>query len=908
MQTLVELLPRIRELGKREALRYHNGYRTWRLSYAALYERIAAFARYLEARGFQKGDRLLLWGENSPEWVSVFWACLARGVEVVPVDYHSSPALAGRIQREVQARLLVAGEEVESGGLGIEVLTFSKVGALGGEGPPDPIDASGITAEDVVEIIYTSGTTGEPMGVVHRHKNICANLTGIGNEIERYRRLAGPFQPIRLLDMLPLSHMFGQSAGLFFPPLLGGAAVFARELNPGAIIETIRRERVSVLIAVPGLLANLRNEIARRLPAAVVAPRRRGLAGAAESWWRYRQAHHRLGWKFWALVVGGARLDADLEDFWRRLGFVLVQGYGLTETSPVVSLNHPFDTRRGSIGKALEGQEVKLAPDGEILVRGPSVVSEYLGGEPESRARFDDGWLHTGDIAEMDGEGRLYYRGRKKEMIVTPEGLNVYPQDVEAVLNRFPEVKESAVIAMGRHGEERVHAVLILREARGGGPAGDPAELVRRANHELESHQRIQGWSIWPEPSFPRTPSTMKIKRGEVARRVAAAKGAPPQAAAPPQEGVKGVLAQLTGRDAAGLRGELRLSEDLGLTSLERVELLARLEDQYRVELDEERFAAIMTVADLERHVSEVEEGAAPRRGMAAGAVPEAPRAEVPGGAPRAEPAAALAEEAIVREVEKAPEPGPEAVAPRYAVLPRWSRWRPVRWMRALLLQFAILPMVRELVRLKVEGRENLKGLKPPVIFVANHVSHFDTPVIYCALPWRLRYRLAPAMSQDFFRAYFEPRRFSAEQRLKAAGQYYLACSLFNAYPLPQRMGGTRRALQYTGELIDRGYCPLVFPEGERSPTGEMLPFKTGIGLMAQRLRVAVVPIYVQGMYEVYSVHQEWPQPGRVRVTFGRPMEFDPREDYEAVTSAIEQAVRELKEHAQPETIGATKL
>jgi long-chain acyl-CoA synthetase len=911
MQTLLELLPRMRALGDREALCYHNGYRTWKVSYRELHRRIGCLARHFAQRGLGKGDRVLVWGENRPEWVYVFWACLARGIEVVPLDYRFSAQLAGRIQQEVGARLLVAGDEVEAGGLDVELIRFATVAELActdAAGDHD-LDVGEITAADVVEIVYTSGTTGEPKGVVHRHRNIASNLTAIQNEIERYRWLARPFQPIRLLDLLPLSHMFGQSSGLFVPVMFEGAAAFTSDLSPGALMEMCRRERISVLIGVPRMLANLRHETERELAGSVVRPRLRGLTGALESWLRYRRVHARLGWKFWALVVGGAPLGRELEDFWRWLGFVVVQGYGLTEASPVVAVNHPFHARRGSIGAALAGQEIRLAPDGEILVRGPSVVNEYFAGtqsaparaagaagssDPARAARLAvetpqgdesaDGWLHTGDIADMDAEGHLYYRGRKKEMIVRPDGLNVYPQDVEAVLNRLPGVKESVVVGLDRNGEERIHAAVMLQT----GATVALEEFVREANRQLEAHQRIQSWSLWPEEDFPRTASTMKIRRAEVARRVAAGpEGAKPSGQAG-ATGIEALLAEITGRDAGTLADGDRLEEDLGLSSLERVELMAQIESRYNVEADEERFAAIATIGELRQWLRDAEAEAAPRSAAETGTARQAPRAP-----PDADASAASGEAQTRLPPAIVPERR-ETAAPAFLTQPRWTRWLPVAFARAVLQDLAILPMVRELVRLKVEGLEHLAAIDTAVIFAANHCSHFDTAVIAGALPRRWRRRLAPAMSQDFFRPLFDRRRFGREEFWKAGGQFLLACGLFNAYPLPQKMGGTRRALRYTGELIDRGYCPLVFPEGERSVTGRMLPFKSGIGLMARRLNVAVVPLHLEGVYEVYSVHHEWPAPGLVTARFGRPLYFDAAGDYLEAARQVERAVREL--------------
>ena len=545
-----------------------------------------------------------------------------------------------------------------------------------------------------------------------------------------------------------------------------------------------------------------------------------------ERWWRYRRVHRGTGFKFWALVVGGAEVNPEVEAYWARLGYLVIQGYGLTETSPVVALNHPFNTRSGSIGKPLHGQEIQIAPDGEILVRGQSVIREYLGTRGAEQGRVDqEGWLHTGDIGEIDAEGRLYYKGRKKEMIVTSEGLNVYPQDVERVLNSIAQVKDSTVVATRRDGEEQVHAALILKE-----PSANPAWIVAEANRRLESHQRIQSWSVWPEEDFPRTPSTMKVKRNEVARRIAQGQTTGKKG------GAEGVLARLKGIES-------RPGEELAISSLERVELLSELESQYGVELDERRFAEISSVEELN---------------------------------------------ALLRDA------GEQTMRVERTLLPRWARSYPVRALRFLIFQALMIPLFRGLLTLTVEGMENLQNLDPPVLFASNHQSDLDTPAIQTALPRRWRYRVAPAMSQDYFRAWLEPGRASVQERTSIMLQYFVATGLFNAYPLPQRMAGVRRALKYTGELVGEGYCPLVFPEGMRTPDGTLQPFKTGIGLMATRLRVPVVPIHITGLFEIYPANASWPKRGPVRVRIGAPLHFDQGHDEAAATRAIEDAIHRM--------------
>jgi len=853
MDNLVELIAEMRRLDEREAIRFHNGFRTRALSYRALYRSIAGVARFLDDQGVAKGDRLLLWGENRPEWVAVFWASLARGVEVVPIDFRSSGGLVDRIQELVQATWLVHGERVSTAGLTgtrLQRLSFERVGRMEADGL-EPLRTS---KDDVVQIVFTSGTTGEPKGVVHRHRHLCANLTPIQREIDRYKKLARPFQPIRILDLIPLSHLFGQSLGVFIPVLLEGSAVFMTELHPGAVLRAIRRERVSVLVGVPQLLKNLRHEVERRLPSAPVVEQREGLAGVLKSWWKYRALHRSLGWKFWALVVGGARLASMEENFWRRLGFVVVQGYGLTETSPVVTTNHPFHTRPGSLGKVVGNQEVKISPDGEILVRGDSVVSEYVGG-PRTGNAMDtfvnsEGWLHTGDLGRIDEEGRLYFLGRKKDVIVTADGLNIYPQDVESALNRLPEVRESVVLAVTRDGREDVHAVLLLRE-----PRSDVERMISRANEMLESHQRIRSWSVWPEEDFPRTASTLKIKRREVSNRLQAERSEAKVAPKAPT-GLAEILAEMAGRKVSEVRSELRISEDLGLSSLEQVDLLSRIEEHYGVQIDEETLAETETVGALEKRLS-----------------------------------LSAATETVVT----GPSTPTESRQRALESVPRWSRSLPVRWLRTAIQQALFWPLLHHYIDLTIEGVENLQGVERPLIFAANHESHLDTPFLIAALPFPWRRFVAPAAGQEHFKAYFQPSRFRWTERANAGFQYLLACGLFNIYPLPHDVAGVRRALRFTGELLDAGFCPLVFPEGERTHDGKMMPFQPGIGLMAVRLGVPIVPVHLQGMYRIFSVHDRWPRTGAVRIRIGKPLRFGESEDYQSVTERIRKAIVALE-------------
>ena len=846
METLLELLPRIERLGSREALRFSNGYRTWHWSYVDLDAGIRRFVAFLDRSGIGAGDRLLLWSENRPEWVAVFWACLSRGVQLVPLDHQSSPEFVSRIAIQTNARLLVHSGTIDSSVSPQERFAIESLDGLPGGPRFRPTPMSG---KDVVEIIYTSGTTAEPKGVIHLHRNICSNLDPIRQEIDRYKKWAGPFQPIRILDLLPLSHMFGQSLGVFIPLLLEGSAAFMTGLHPGAIRQTVRKERISVLVCVPRILESLRADIERRHPRSNVVPRKPG--GPLLRWWRHRDIHREYGLKFWAFVVGGAMLDPETEAFWSRIGLLVIQGYGLTETSPVVSVNHPFRARRGTLGEVIGGQEIRIADDGEILVRGNSVVGEYLEtGTRRTQAVDEDGWFHTGDIGERDAEGRLVYRGRKKDVIVTADGMNVHPEDIERELTLEGEVRDAVVVPVGPASAERIHAALILDP-----PGGDPLAIIERVNRRLEPHQRIQDTSEWPEEEFPRTASTFKTQRRKVAERLSSAARIPDPGSA---SGLDGILLSLTRRSREELKDDRRLAEDLGLSSLERIDMLASLEDHYGIELDETAFSSLSTLGQVRTWVA-----------AQAGQPAKEYSDEFPG----------------------SKGPARASAAPRI-LPPRWARSRPLSAVRGALRRGLFLPLFRHYIALDVTGLPHLDRVAPPVIFAANHTSHLDTVALTAALPANWQGKLAPAVRQQHFFPSSGTRGMA--RRIGMRSLYYLCCGLFNAYPLSQDLGQVRDSLRYTGELVDLGFCPLVYPEGRLTPDGALQRFQPGIGLMSQRLEVSVVPVYLHGLFDVMSQHDSWPRRGSVRVEFGPPVDPVQGEQYVGLAQRLEASIRRM--------------
>jgi long-chain acyl-CoA synthetase len=826
-ETLIDFFSDIVGL-RGEFLVFDDGYR----HRAHTYEDVGRAARGLAARlaraGLKKTDKVVVWGENRPEWVVCYWGCLLAGVIVVPIDYRSAPAFVARVRGMVGAPIVLVGDDVPAfpadldlGGAQIWKLADLDWSADG------PMPAVEITRDDVIQIIFTSGATADPKGVVIRHRNVLANVVPVEREVAKYRKYARPFLPLRFVNLLPLSHMFGQSMASNVPPMVNGTVIFTRSLNPHDVLRLIKGRRVSVLVCVPKILEVLKEYAVRQWPEAAEAPPPG--TSIPGRWWRYRRIHQAFGLKFWAFVVGAAPLPPELEEFWRRMGFAVVQGYGLTETAPIVTLNHPFKTSKGSVGTPIAGVDIRIAEDGEILVRGENVTSGYYG--DGGTAVADDGWLHTGDIGDRDAQGRLFIKGRKKEMIVTPEGLNVFPEDVERVLDAVPGVRESAVVGVTEGAQERVHAVLRLE------PGIDPEAVVRAANRTLDDHQRVRTASVWTDGDLPRTDGTRKLKRAAIREWVRS--GHRPVAASSANT-VEALIERFSrGRQVSGST----TLDELGLSSLERVELMVALEDRFQSRVDEARFAQAASVADLKSLL-------------------EAPAASA--------------------------EPVDEPVD-----FPTWNRSRPVWLIRRLSQATWILPLARVFAHITVEGREHLRDVRGPVIFAANHQSHFDVPVILAALPGRLRTRVAPAMAKEFFKAHFFPAGFTFRERLGNSLNYYLSAFFFNTFPLPQREAGARQTLQYIGELSGRGWSILIFPEGARSRSGEIKEFRGGIGMIGARLDVPVIPVRLDGIDRILPTGSSFAHPSRVRVAFGAPMALH-GDDYTALAKQVEDAVRAL--------------
>jgi long-chain acyl-CoA synthetase len=590
---LASLVDDFRQHAPETAVVSHRGVRSYRTTYGELACLAGRFSSELMRRNICPGERVLIWGENSVEWMAAFFGCLLRGVLAVPLDAAGSPEFAARIVEEVTPKLIAADAKRLSFSSGIPKLDLSKLREVL---PPEPdyrVDPA-VKADAPFQIIFTSGTTAEPKGIVHTHRNVLAGLTPIETEIGKYKRYERWFHPLRFLHTLPLSHVFGQFMGLWIPGVLAAEIHFTDVLESGRMLQLIHGERISVLVSVPRVLALLRSHLLALQPRLGTEIGRASSLSTLKRWWRFRLIHRAFGLKFWAVISGGAALPADLETFWNRLGFAVIQGYGMTETAALITLNHPFRIGQGTIGKPLPGREVCLSDTGELLVRG-DMVAGATWQQGQLRKREGD-WLATGDLAERTESGDYRFMGRKGDVIVSSSGLNIHPSDLEAVMFRQPGVQACAVVPCDlASGPEPVCVVLFQ---------GDDATLERailNANRDLADFQQMRRVLRWPEITFPYT-STGKLLRRQIrdwaCRTIAGQNGVSPRS----QDFVLEMISSITGESvSANGSDDLRLSEELHLDSLGRVQLASVIEQRTGVLIDDAQMATFKTLGEVRR-------------------------------------------------------------------------------------------------------------------------------------------------------------------------------------------------------------------------------------------------------------------------------------------------------------------
>ncbi|HUG07181.1 MAG TPA: AMP-binding protein [Candidatus Limnocylindria bacterium] len=844
METLNDILEEsARRFGSKDALMIRPGFRTRAWSYRDLNDVVPRVARYLSDSGMKQGDLVLIWGVNRPEYVIAFLAALRLGAILVPLEANYAAEFARKIAERTRASGAIVSSQTlaRAETLGLPLYEMERLPDLARESAP--LEKAAVKGDDLAEVVFTSGTTGDPKGAMLTHRNILSNAVAATQIFP-----IGPKQ--RLLSFLPLSHMFEQLAGFFAVLLSGASVIYPTSRQPAVVRRTFKERKVSMVLITPAVVKSLMlaiersaeaqgkkelfaklRRVARRLPMAL----RRVV---------FISVHRQFGGRFRYIVSGGAALDPALGESWRELGIDVLQGYGTTECSPALTFNRVDQNRLGSVGTPLPGVEVKVAEDGEVLARGPNVFKGYWENEEATRAVLDkEGWYHTGDLGEFDGDGFLWLRGRKKDMIVLADGTNVYPEDIENALAADPRIEALAtplrpaiatVVGLQRPGEDvQVHAVFLVKDKE------QVAAIVRDTNVKLSGSQQIRGWTIWPEEEFPTTP-TQKVKKRFVVDhlltmgRVEQARAATgEQAETRALTEVERVISQVAGLAPGAVHPGATLSADLGLDSLGRVDLLGAIEEELGAYIDETALEPNATVAELERMV------------------------------------------AAARDVK------------RDTGIYGWPLSPLVRSFGLLLQQTLIYPLVHIFYKVKVTGKERLVGLRGPVLFAPNHSLHWDNGIILMAIPLSWRWKLAVAAAADDVFG----------NRLNGIFSSVLA----NAFPLA-REGSIRRSLELLGARLDRKFSVLIYPEGKLTIGGPTQPFKSGTGLIAVEGATPVVPMKLKirkvsvldHLDRTWEPHRANGWRGDVEVVFGDPIYFHAGTPAAEATAKIQSAVEAL--------------
>jgi long-chain acyl-CoA synthetase len=895
---LATLVEDFKQYGREIAVVRYQGNRRRVTTYGDLARMAGRFAALLKKQNIGPGDRVVLWGENSAEWIAAYHGCVLRGVLVVPLDAYGSAAFAARVAADVQPKLAI-GDALLVRQLPAHCprIEFERWGEMLPEEEAGPVP--GLNRDTPLQILFTSGTTGDPKGIVHTHGNVLASGEPIELAARGYMRYEKLVHPVRFLHTLPLSHVFGQMMGLWIPPIFRSQVHFESRIVAPRLIQTIRRERISVLAAVPRVFALLKTHLEVHQPNLSERVAMFRSANAWKKWWVFRDVHRAFGIKFWAFISGGGALAPAVEQFWNTLGFVLVQGYGMTETTALITLNHPFHVAHGTIGKPLPGREVKIGSDGEVLVRGPMISNvTWSGGQLRQRK---DEWLATGDLAQQESTGELKFLGRKSEVIVTAAGVNIHPEDLEAAIEEQPGIAACAVVSMETATGPEPCAVLAMRGAEDQAP-----QAIEHANAHLPEFQHVRRWVLYPQPDLPRT-STGKVRRTAVAAWLTefqtTAGGARHASAtlSAASDWLLVLIAQITGEMPRAAGGELRLSEDLHLDSLGRVQLSAAIEEKLGMPPENGLLEEVQTLGELRALISGSAEPAVAAPLSGNGFVRAHASLLRRNGAEQQQSVAVVEEPSAP--VHTQPLPAASVATPPRStcVYPHWPWWKPVQWFRAAFTEAIALPLVRFLAGPRVIAPAGLRaGIREPMLIIANHVTAYDGPLVQYALPGPVRRHMAAAMLGEMLEDY---RRFrNPEWPANKRGFYPLGplawfalTALFNVFPLP-RARDLQRSFMHAGEALDRGYHVLVFPEGTRSADGHLARFRPGIGLLVKQSGTAVLPVALRGLGELKSRGRGWFRSGKVEVRVGEPIRFAPEDTESSITERLHTEVARLLE------------
>jgi long-chain acyl-CoA synthetase len=663
--------------------------KTNKQTYGQLQLQIYKTANYLTGKGVHKGERIMVVAQNCPQWIELFLGCQLIGAVLVPVDARNSHGTVVNFIEQIKPALIFRGKHILP-----RLDKFKQTAILDDldEIINDYHDAKPnvkLGSEDPALIVFTSGTTAAPKGVVLSQQNILINVEGVKKAID--------IDPDwRILSVLPLSHMY-ELTGECCMLSAGVAIYYLPRIAPLAIARALNEYKITTILAVPQLLILFKQRI---MQTAALEGQEKILNKALKiaPFLPYKlkrlvfgKVHKKLGGRLDLVITGGAPIPVEVSDFWERIGVKALQGYGLTETSPILTVNRLDDRRKDSQGLVLDNVRLKVAEDGEILAKGPSIFKNYWQNLQKTKESFtEDGWFKTGDVGSLSG-GWLKIQGRAKFVIVLASGLNVFPEDIETAAEKIKSIKELCVVGVKTSEGEEVFAAVISDKK-------DKAinKAIKEINNYLEDFQHISEWKRWPEAEFPRT-MLLKVDRKKVQA------WANKEETTGPIDAKKQItndpiinIIKLSLDNPKIVIGDKDRLSDIGLDSLRRLAVLSMIEEQLGIYVPESNINKNTTVQSLKKLAAK----------------------------------GSHVDTNIKR--------------------PKWQFNKIIRFIGILFRNTIAQGLLRLCVKVdSVEGIENLKDIKEPAIYIFNHVDSFDAPVIYRSLPKQIRNKLAVAAADD---------------------------------------------------------------------------------------------------------------------------------------------------------------
>jgi long-chain acyl-CoA synthetase len=872
-------------------------------TYAELHRMAESVGRWVTENGFARGSRLAIVADNHPRWVAAYLGIIAAGCAVVPFDTALHADQLTTLLKDSGTSALfcdakhaqVARDAVASLNVGLVLMDPDRMAQHSAserwlanlpailDGGPGKFQPAPAAADDLASLLYTSGTTADPKGVMLTHANFLGEVEAVFNWVD-----IGPSDA--LLGVLPMFHVLAQMANLLLPLVKGARVVYLETLNTTELLRALRERNITTFAVVPQFFYLIHDrifqEVAKRgalaqraFKALVAVNRTLRKVGLNAGPILFGKVHEAFGKKMRYLVTGGSRFDPQIAADFRDLGIDVLQAYGLTETTAAVFANSPTNNVIGSVGKAMKGVEAKIVyattdpqreedgpATGEICLRGAVVMKGYWNRPDATAAVLRDGWFYTGDLGYFDADGNLFLTGRKKEVIVLSNGKNIYPEEVEAHYLKSPYIKELAVMGLeGKpaEGGDRLHAVIVpnfdvLRQKK----IVNAKEVIRfdieSLSQQIASTKRIGSYEIWQE-DLPRT-TTRKIKRFEVEKRAKANQARRPDDDAelpserpltademawldqPSVQRALNVVREAARTTPPALRPTLNLELDLGLDSMQRVELLSQIEEQLGGNVEESQLAGIYTVREL---IDAVLQSAA------SGAGSLGTRASFAGWK------AILAEEPSAADVVSLAQPKPFSD-------PFW-------YMVSRLIQVIAL----DRFDLHVRGVEKLP-LSGAYILSSNHQSYLDPVILASILPPEVFHKVFAVGTSEIFGKGF---------MLRLARSLRVVVVDPDANLIPAMRAGAFGLRQ--------GRPLILYPEGERSIDGTPRTFKKGAAILSIHLQVPIVPIAIEGFYEVWPRNKPFRGFKPLKMVFGDPILPPP--ESEASEAAYEKLTAELR-------------